>query len=274
MSRRATRSQRAGLPAPSFDEFWASEGLICRSSPTMAAGCAASATIPMATRAADAERQASRSSRRPSRASAKRIVPAIRSGSRKSDVPAPARRCFLVANQPATRLHSQLDFGGHSARSQASRPRGRAHESRATPTRAASADGDIIRLFNARGACLAGGPRHRRHRARRGPACRPAPGTIPMDPEDDAPLCVHGNPNVLTRDVGTSSLAQGCTGQLTTVEVETFHRQSAADPGFRSGVAKRGRPVWVQGRPRVARRPGRMRARADAYAAALIQPLP
>jgi hypothetical protein len=36
------------------------------------------------------------------------------------------------------------------------------------------------------------------------------------------PLCVHGNPNVLTRDVGTSALAQGCTGQLTTVEVERF----------------------------------------------------
>jgi biotin/methionine sulfoxide reductase len=33
---------------------------------------------------------------------------------------------------------------------------------------------------------------------------------------------VHGNPNVLTRDVGTSSLAQGCTGQLTTIEVERF----------------------------------------------------
>ncbi|MGY3342742.1 anaerobic selenocysteine-containing dehydrogenase [Bradyrhizobium sp. USDA 4470] len=44
----------------------------------------------------------------------------------------------------------------------------------------------------------------------------------PMDPEDEAPLCVHGNPNVLTRDVGTSSFAQGCTGQLTTIEVEKF----------------------------------------------------
>ena len=44
----------------------------------------------------------------------------------------------------------------------------------------------------------------------------------PADPEEEMPLCVHGNPNVLTRDVGTSSLAQGCTGQLTTVEVERF----------------------------------------------------
>jgi biotin/methionine sulfoxide reductase len=33
---------------------------------------------------------------------------------------------------------------------------------------------------------------------------------------------VHGNPNVLTRDVGSSALAQGCTGQLTTIEVERF----------------------------------------------------
>jgi len=32
-------------------------------------------------------------------------------------------------------------------------------------------------------------------------------------------MCVHGNPNVLTRDAGTSSLAQGCTGQLTAVQL-------------------------------------------------------
>ncbi len=44
----------------------------------------------------------------------------------------------------------------------------------------------------------------------------------PADPAEDAPLCVHGNPNVLTRDVGTSRLAQGCTGQLTAVEVQRF----------------------------------------------------
>jgi biotin/methionine sulfoxide reductase len=44
----------------------------------------------------------------------------------------------------------------------------------------------------------------------------------PVDPDEENPLCVHGNPNVLTRDVGTSALAQGCTGQLTTVQVERF----------------------------------------------------
>ena len=35
-------------------------------------------------------------------------------------------------------------------------------------------------------------------------------------------LCVHGNPNVLTRDIGTSSLAQGCSGQLTVLQMERF----------------------------------------------------
>jgi biotin/methionine sulfoxide reductase len=33
---------------------------------------------------------------------------------------------------------------------------------------------------------------------------------------------VHGNPNVLTRDIGTSRLAQGCTGQLSAVEIERY----------------------------------------------------
>jgi biotin/methionine sulfoxide reductase len=35
-------------------------------------------------------------------------------------------------------------------------------------------------------------------------------------------MCIHGNPNILTRDIGTSQLAQGSTGQLTKVEVERF----------------------------------------------------
>jgi biotin/methionine sulfoxide reductase len=35
-------------------------------------------------------------------------------------------------------------------------------------------------------------------------------------------MCVHGNPNVLTDDVGTSSLARGCTGAAVLVEVEKF----------------------------------------------------
>jgi biotin/methionine sulfoxide reductase len=67
----------------------------------------------------------------------------------------------------------------------------------------------------------------------------------PADPTEDAPLCVHGNPNVLTRDVGTSSLAQGCTGQLTTAEVERFTGnlppiQAYDPPVVSSAAVKRG----------------------------------
>jgi biotin/methionine sulfoxide reductase len=127
---------------------------------------------------------------------------------------------YLVANQPATRLHSQLDFG---ATSLASKVKGR-EPVRIHPDDAAArgiADGDVVRLYNDRGACLAG--------AVLSDALRP--GVVQLstgawfDPDDamaEKPLCVHGNPNVLTRDIGTSRLAQGSTGQLTRIDVERF----------------------------------------------------
>ncbi|QCI65176.1 molybdopterin guanine dinucleotide-containing S/N-oxide reductase [Phreatobacter stygius] len=136
------------------------------------------------------------------------------------EVPRPGTPMFLVANQPATRLHSQLDFGGHSTDS---KHRGR-EVAQMHPTDAAArgiSDGDIIKLFNERGACLAGV--RVTEDICRGVIQLPTGAWYdPVDPEDDNPLCVHGNPNVLTRDVGTSALAQGCTGQITTVEVERF----------------------------------------------------
>ena len=42
------------------------------------------------------------------------------------------------------------------------------------------------------------------------------------DPAEPGGTCRAGNPNVLTRDVGTSSLAQGPTAQTCLVEVELF----------------------------------------------------
>jgi biotin/methionine sulfoxide reductase len=82
-------------------------------------------------------------------------------------------------------------------------------------------NGDIIKLFNARGACLAA--IILTEQVRQGVVQLPTGAWYdPEDPEDDKPLCVHGNPNVLTRDIGTSRLAQGCSGQLTTIQVERF----------------------------------------------------
>jgi len=136
------------------------------------------------------------------------------------DVPSANAPLMLIANQPATRLHSQLDFGGYS--SEAKR-RGR-EVACMHPDDAASRgilEGDIIRIFNARGACLASV--RVTDGIRRGVVQLPTGAWYdPVEPEEEMPLCVHGNPNVLTRDVGTSALAQGCTGQLTAVQVERF----------------------------------------------------
>jgi biotin/methionine sulfoxide reductase len=126
----------------------------------------------------------------------------------------------LIANQPATRLHSQLDFGAYS---QSAKIDGR-EVVRMHPEDAAQrgiAEGDVVRIFNDRGACLAA--------ARLSDAM--APGVIHLptgawyDPEpgtDARPLCRHGNPNVLTRDLGTSRLAQGSCGQTTVAQVAGY----------------------------------------------------
>ncbi|MEG3111693.1 molybdopterin-dependent oxidoreductase [Pantoea sp. T14] len=127
---------------------------------------------------------------------------------------------WLIANQPATRLHSQLDFGAYS---QSGKQNGREVCS-LNPTDASRRgikQGDVIELFNLRGHVLAS--------AR--VTTDVMPGVIqlptgawydPVDVHAARPLCRHGNPNVLTNDIGTSSLAQGCTGQITVIEVRKF----------------------------------------------------
>ena len=55
-----------------------------------------------------------------------------------------------------------------------------------------------------------------------------------MDPSAARSLERHGNPNVLTRDAGTSRLAQGPSAQTCLVEIERFDAPappiSAFDP--------------------------------------------
>lgn len=70
------------------------------------------------------------------------------------EVPTPACPLWLVSNQPATRLHSQLDFG---AASQASKRKGRevAYLNPGDAQDRHIADGDLIRISSDRGTCLA-----------------------------------------------------------------------------------------------------------------------
>jgi len=83
------------------------------------------------------------------------------------------------------------------------------------------ADGDIVRVFNDRGACLAGAVL--RDDLRPGVEIMATGAWYdPVEPGEIGTLCKHGNPNVLTRDVGSSRLSRGCSAQTALVEVERF----------------------------------------------------
>jgi biotin/methionine sulfoxide reductase len=66
----------------------------------------------------------------------------------------------------------------------------------------------VVRVYNARGACLAG--------VKLSDAVMPGVAVMatgawldPLEPGVPGSLCVHGNANILTHDTGTSSLGQG-----------------------------------------------------------------
>ncbi|MGI4896749.1 MAG: molybdopterin dinucleotide binding domain-containing protein, partial [Janthinobacterium lividum] len=126
----------------------------------------------------------------------------------------------LVANNPATRLHSQLD---HGATSQAGKVAGR-EAVRMHPDDAAARGlepGRVVVLRSRRGSCLGG--LLVSDAVRRG-VVQMSTGAW-FDPVAGAAAgvtCGHGNVNVLTRDIGSSRLAQACTGQHATVEVSAF----------------------------------------------------
>jgi biotin/methionine sulfoxide reductase len=91
-------------------------------------------------------------------------------------------------------------------------------------------DGDVVRVHNARGSCLAGAI----------VSDTIMPGVVKLscgawyDPADDGerPLCRHGNPNVLTRDYGTSKLGQGPSSATALVEVERWTEPLAPVQAF------------------------------------------
>ncbi len=129
----------------------------------------------------------------------------------------------LISGQPVARLHSQLDNGGESAsRKNNGREIATLHPD--TAIRIGTRDGDIVRLWNARGACLAS----LRTSVDIRPDCIALPTGAWFDPQIIAgsPIEVHGNPNVLTLDIGASALSQGNIGHTTLVRVARWTGQS------------------------------------------------
>lgn len=137
----------------------------------------------------------------------------------------------LIANQPGPRLHSQLDFGRNSMRSKVDgREVMRIHP--AAAAQRALQDGDLVKVFNDRGAFLAiARVSEDMHEG----VVQVATGAWydPVDiPGEVDGLCVNGNPNAVTRDIGTSRLAQGCIGQLCLVQVTKFDGEPPKGRGY------------------------------------------
>lgn len=117
----------------------------------------------------------------------------------------------LVSPQPGDKLHSQLESA--LADVEGARPVTLViHPDDARERNIRS--GDLLRVLNARGACRA--------RALVSADIRTGVVALPTgawfgDPGGN--IDPHGNPNVLTRDVGTSRLGQGCCAHTALVEV-------------------------------------------------------
>lgn len=136
------------------------------------------------------------------------------------DSPPPAHPLHLLSNQPTSRLHSQYDQG----------PQSRAHKLLGRepltlhPADAGTRgirDGDIVRVFNERGAFLAA--------ARLSEDIRPGVVQVatgawydPLDSSLPGSLDKHGNPNLVTPDIGSSRLSQGCAAQSAHVDIERW----------------------------------------------------
>lgn len=136
----------------------------------------------------------------------------------------------MVSNQPVTKLHGQLDDGRVSVESKV---KGREPVVMHPDDAAARGikDGDIVRVFNHRGALLSAAVLSEDTR----------PGVIriatgawydPAEPGRIGSLEKHGNPNVLTPDRGTSKLAQGPIAHSALVEIELYDEDAPQVTAF------------------------------------------
>lgn len=128
----------------------------------------------------------------------------------------------LISPQPRARLHGQLDTG-HASQSVKVKDREPCRLHPMTAQRLGITHGDIVILENARGACLAAAVLDD---ALREDCVSLATGAW-FDPQmlGDRRIDMHGNPNALTIDLGTSGLAQGNIAHTATARVARFDEQ-------------------------------------------------
>ena len=127
----------------------------------------------------------------------------------------------LISNQPKNKLHSQMDHGNYS-KSFKIQNREPVEINPIDAENRGLKNGDIVKLFNDRGACLAGVIIQKK--------VMPGVAQIstgawydPQYPTKPNSICKHGNPNILTRDKGTSKLGQGPIAHSCLIEIERFN---------------------------------------------------
>ncbi len=127
----------------------------------------------------------------------------------------------LISGQPTTRLHGQNDQG-EAARSAKKYGREVCLLHSLAADQIGIDDGEILRLYNERGACLCAARVSDDIR----PDCLSLPTGAWFDPQviEGVPTDVHGNPNVLTMDKGCSSLSQGCIAHSCVVFAEKWKK--------------------------------------------------
>ena len=130
----------------------------------------------------------------------------------------------LISNQPRHRLHGQLD---NAYSSQKNKIKGR-EPVIINPSDAAKRkiqNGDIVMIFNNRGKVLAGAQI----------SDKVMPGVVILsvgawfDPDYHLNIERHGNPNTLTKDVGTSSLSQAPSSHTTLIEIKKANKKEISE---------------------------------------------
>ncbi len=136
----------------------------------------------------------------------------------------------LISNQPATKLHSQLDHGSYSRSAKISEREPITLHPVDADARGLKA-GDIVKVFNQRGACLAAIIVS--DEVMQG-VVQMSTGAWydPVSPGDIGSLCKHGSVNVLTPDVPTSKLGQGPIAHTCLVEIERYEGELPAVTAF------------------------------------------
>ena len=221
--RSAKSAEKQGIELPSFDEFW-KEGIYqlpgpedrrswlsdFRSNPEIHALNTPSGKIELFSEVVDSFQLDD------CKGHARWLEPHERLGGQLGD----KYPLALLTPQPKHRLHSQLDHSKHSQDAKRDGVEVMTMHPEAARARGIE-EGAVVRLFNDRGACLASAAFDENMRT--DVVVLPTGAWYkPQDPNQENSLELNGNPNVLTLDIGTSSLAQGCSANTCLVEVEPY----------------------------------------------------